>query len=369
MTPAHVSRERRWRVAALVVLVVAGVGIAVGVRSAPAPVDAAPLSSTLVGAPDASRRPGTARASPWAARRPASSSSPTRPRNPSRRISPPRRTREPPRTPPPRCRRTASSPGHPRPGLGLMGVRDRHHLGRRRGGHPDGVRILGVVTGSLPEHDRGSVVLRQRSTAAANILYISLLNPTSTPVVVDLSFAHRPAWCTRSTIRGSCSSRARWRWRTSRRRYRRPPLSAPSSLRGPAGSSRSEVQTLVGVGLRAASPWCRGSPPRRPIGRFPRRRRTKESVQKSMCSTPARRPRRSRCGSGCRPGRWLRSRTRCCPARPGRSPGARRRAPAGETYATTIEATGGPGVVVGRTVASLVHWSRPRLAHRWRWTV
>ena len=51
--PAHVSRERRWRVAALVVLVVAGVGIAVAVRGTPAPVAAAPTPGALVGAPDA----------------------------------------------------------------------------------------------------------------------------------------------------------------------------------------------------------------------------------------------------------------------------------------------------------------------------
>ena len=51
--PAHVSRERRWRVAALVVLVVAGVGIAVAVRGAPAPVAAAAAPGALVGAPDA----------------------------------------------------------------------------------------------------------------------------------------------------------------------------------------------------------------------------------------------------------------------------------------------------------------------------
>src|ERR1700722_1827702 len=51
--PAHVSRQRRWRVAALVVLVVAGVGIAAAVRGAPAPVAAAPAPSAVVGAPDA----------------------------------------------------------------------------------------------------------------------------------------------------------------------------------------------------------------------------------------------------------------------------------------------------------------------------
>ena len=51
--PAHVSRQHRWRVAALVVLVIAGVGIAVGVRGTPAPVAAAPAPGSLVGAPDA----------------------------------------------------------------------------------------------------------------------------------------------------------------------------------------------------------------------------------------------------------------------------------------------------------------------------
>ncbi len=51
--PAHGSHERRWRVVALVVLVVAGVGIAVAVRGAPVPVAAAPSPGALVGAPDA----------------------------------------------------------------------------------------------------------------------------------------------------------------------------------------------------------------------------------------------------------------------------------------------------------------------------
>lgn len=53
MTPAHVSRERRWRVVALVVLVVGGVAVAVGLQGSPAPVAAAPTPSALVGAPDA----------------------------------------------------------------------------------------------------------------------------------------------------------------------------------------------------------------------------------------------------------------------------------------------------------------------------
>jgi hypothetical protein len=53
VTPAHVSRERRWRVASLVVLVIAGVGVAVGVHGTAAPVGAEPSPAALVGAPDA----------------------------------------------------------------------------------------------------------------------------------------------------------------------------------------------------------------------------------------------------------------------------------------------------------------------------
>jgi len=53
VTPAHTSHERRWRVTALVVLVIAGVGIAVGLRGTPAPVGASASPSALVGAPDA----------------------------------------------------------------------------------------------------------------------------------------------------------------------------------------------------------------------------------------------------------------------------------------------------------------------------
>ena len=53
VTPAHGAHERRWRVAALVILVIAGVGVAVGVRGTPQPVGAAATPSVLVGAPDA----------------------------------------------------------------------------------------------------------------------------------------------------------------------------------------------------------------------------------------------------------------------------------------------------------------------------
>ena len=52
MSPAHHSPERRWPVLALVVLVVAGVGIA-GTRGSSGPLGASTAPSALVGAPDA----------------------------------------------------------------------------------------------------------------------------------------------------------------------------------------------------------------------------------------------------------------------------------------------------------------------------
>jgi hypothetical protein len=53
VTPAHHSSERRWRVLALVVLVLAGVGVWTGSRGTAAPVGAPPAPGALVPAPDA----------------------------------------------------------------------------------------------------------------------------------------------------------------------------------------------------------------------------------------------------------------------------------------------------------------------------
>jgi Family of unknown function (DUF5719) len=52
VSPAHHSHERRWAVLAVVVLVVAGVGIAAGTHGTPAPA-AAPVPTALVSAPNA----------------------------------------------------------------------------------------------------------------------------------------------------------------------------------------------------------------------------------------------------------------------------------------------------------------------------
>ena len=63
---------------------------------------------------------------------------------------------------------------------------------------------LGLVPGAVPEHgiDRTGTS-PAGTTAAADALYLSLLNPTSTPVVVDLSFVTPNGWCIPSTTRAS----------------------------------------------------------------------------------------------------------------------------------------------------------------------
>ena len=193
VSPAHHSRERRWRDAVLVVaVVVAGVGIAAGARGTPAPRRRRrPARARWSARPTRSRPPGTAPGSP--PRRGVSpgflvlTNTTTRPVSGDdhgghrRRV--PRRTRPSPSRP------TASWPRHPRPVVGLVGGRDRDDLGRRRGGHPGGGRLVGLVPGAVPEHaPRPQWYFPGGTTAGADALYVSLLNPTSTPVVVDLSF-------------------------------------------------------------------------------------------------------------------------------------------------------------------------------------
>ena len=81
------------------------------------------------------------------------------------------------------------APAIPDAVVGVVGVRDRHHLGWRRGGHPDGGTVLWAGRRRPCQSTTSAQwYFASGSTAAANTLYISLLNPTSTPVVVDLSF-------------------------------------------------------------------------------------------------------------------------------------------------------------------------------------
>jgi hypothetical protein len=190
MTPAHKSREHRWRMLVLVVVVVAGVGVAAGARGTPAPVSPLVVPASLVSPPDAE-------SSAWY------------------------------------CTGQTTSPGAA-PGFLLLTnttgravaatVREETDAGSVENAAVS-VPARGDLVPSVPAPSSGSwlsaivtvagggVAVSQvvaapsgwsvspcqsttsaawffagGSTAGSNGLYVSLLNPTSTPVVVDLSF-------------------------------------------------------------------------------------------------------------------------------------------------------------------------------------
>jgi Family of unknown function (DUF5719) len=190
VTPAHVNHERRWRVVALVVLVVAGVGIAAGFRGSPATVGAAAAPSALVGAPDAE-------SSAWYC----TGQSTAAGASPGMLV-------------------LTNTSGHPVP-ADITAVSDSGATAHTAATVP----ARGVVVPAVPTLASGSwqaetvivsgggVAVTQTvhgplgwsqapcqsttsatwyfasgSTAGTSTLSISLLNPTSTPVVVDLSF-------------------------------------------------------------------------------------------------------------------------------------------------------------------------------------
>jgi hypothetical protein len=190
VTPAHGSHERRWRVGALVVLVVAGVGIAVGVRGTPTPVGAAPTPSALVGAPDAessawyctgqSTAGGAAPGSLVLTNTTARAVTAT-----VTAVSDTGATGHTAVAVPPSGVVSPSLPALP------SGSWEAESVVTSGGG----VAVTQSVSNSLgwsqaPCQSTTSAdwYFASGSTAAANELYVSLLNPTSTPVVVDLSF-------------------------------------------------------------------------------------------------------------------------------------------------------------------------------------
>jgi hypothetical protein len=190
VTPAHVSREHRWRVIALVLLVVAGVGIAVGVRGTPAPLGAAPDPGALVGAPDAEstawyctgqstaggRSPGFLVLTNTTAKPVTAAITATSDTGASAHTA----TAVPPRG--------TVAPAIPALSSGSW----ESETVITSGG---GVAVTQTISNPLgwSQAPCQSTTSNQwyfagGSTAAANTLYVSVLNPTSTPVVVDLSF-------------------------------------------------------------------------------------------------------------------------------------------------------------------------------------
>jgi len=189
--PAHVSRERRWRVAVLVVLVVGGVGIAVAARGAPAPVAAAPTPSALVGAPDAE-------SSAWYCTGQSTAGG----------VAPGSlvltNTSARPVTATVTAVTDTGATGHAEVVVPAQGVVAPSIPPLSSGSWQSesvvtsggGVAVTQAVSNSLgwsqaPCQSTTSAnwYFASGSTAAANDLYVALLNPTSTPVVVDLSFA------------------------------------------------------------------------------------------------------------------------------------------------------------------------------------
>ena len=176
---------------ALVVLVIAGVGVAVGVRGTPAPVGRGGERRARWSArPTRSRPPGTAPGSrPRRACRPASSCSPTRRPDPSR--------------PTITAVTDSGATAHTAVAVPARGVVAPPIPALSSGSWESetvitsggGVAVTQAVHSSLgwsqaPCQSTTSAqwYFAGGSTAAANPLYVSLLNPTSTPVVVDLSF-------------------------------------------------------------------------------------------------------------------------------------------------------------------------------------
>jgi Family of unknown function (DUF5719) len=190
VTPAHVSRERRWRVAALVIVVVAGVGIAVGVRGTPTPVGAVPAAGALVGAPDAE-------SSAWycTGQSTAGGISPgflVLTNTTGQRVtaditvaSDSGATSD----------TAAVVPAHGVAAPSIASLPSGSWESETVVTSGGGVAVTQTVHNALgwsqaPCQSTTSATwyFAGGSTAQANLLYVSLLNPTSTPVVVDLSF-------------------------------------------------------------------------------------------------------------------------------------------------------------------------------------
>ena len=355
MTPAHVSRERRWRVAALIVLVVAGVGIAVGARGTPAPVAAAPIPSTLVSAPDAE-------SSAWycTGQSVAGGSSPgllvltnTTSKSVTADIT------------------TTSDSGataHTAAAVPAYGVVAPAIPALASGSWESetvitsggGVAVTQTVAGPLgwsqaPCQTTTSArwYFASGSTAAANTLSVSLLNPTSTPVVVDLSFATPGGVVHPINYQGIVLQPGQVAAEnvTSEVQETAPVNTVVGARTGRVVAS--EVQTLVGPGGTSggialvpgvAAPQAHWAIPQAQedagvsseLDVFNPGQSTEEVTVRFRLPSGPLAPLTAKV---------LPASTWVIPT------SMATRIPASETYATTIDATGGAGVVVGRTVS------------------
>ena len=355
MTPAHVSRERRWRVAALVVLVVAGVGIAVGVRGAPAPVAAAPIPSTLVGAPDAE-------SSAWycTGQSVAGGVSPgflvltnTTAKSVTVDIT---ATSDSGAT----AHTAAAVPAYGVIAPAIPTLASGSWVSETVITSGGGVAVSQTVAGSLgwsqaPCESTASAqwYFASGSTAAANTLYVSLLNPTSTPVVVDLSFATPAGIVHPIDYQGIVLQPGQVAVENVASEVQE--VSTVSTIVS-ARTGRvvaSEIQGLVGPGGTSGGlALVPGAAAPQGLWAIPQAQEDAGVNSEIDVFNPGQSTESV----------TLRFRLPSGPLAPLTNkvlPGAtwavststETRIPAGETYSTTIDATGGPGVVVGRTMS------------------
>jgi hypothetical protein len=352
--PAHVSRERRWRVAALVVLVVGGVAIAVGVRGAPAPVAAAPTPSALVGAPDAE-------SSAWycTGQSVAGGASPgflvftnTTARTVTADIT---ATSDSGAT----ANTVAAVPAHGVVTPAVPALASGSWVSETVITSGGGVAVTQAVKGSLGWSQAPCQTTTSAqwyfpggSTAAADTLSISLLNPTSTPVVVDLSFVTSAGMVHPINYQGIVLQPGQVAAENVASEVQQV-NTISTIVRARTGRVvASEVQGMVGAGATSgglalvpgvATPqadWAIPQAQEVPGGN------SEVDVFNPGQSTEAVTVRFRLPSGPLAPltDKVLPGTTWVIPT------SSETRLPASETYATTIDATGGPGVVVGRTV-------------------
>jgi hypothetical protein len=352
--PVHVSRERRWRVATLAVLVIAGVGIAVGVRGAPAPVAAAPAPSALVGAPDAE-------SSAWycTGQSVAGGGSPgflvltnTTAGTVTADIT---ATSDSGAT----ADTTAAVPAHGVVTPAVPALVSGSWVAETVITSGGGVAVTQTVKGSLgwsqaPCQTTTSArwYFAGGSTAAADTLSVSLFNPTSTPVVVDLSFVTPAGMVHPINYQGivlqpgqvaaeNVASEVQQIHTVSTIVSARTGRVVASEIQGIVGSGSTSggLALVPGVATPQAD-WAIPQAQEAPGGS------SEVDVFNPGESTEAVTVRFRLPSGPLAPltDKVLPGTTWVIPT------STETRLPAGETYATTIDATGGAGVVVGRTV-------------------
>jgi hypothetical protein len=191
VTPAHVSRERRWRMLALVVVVIALVGVVAGTRGTPVPVGALAVPTAQVAAPDAESSSWyctgqTTAASGGAPGQVVLTNTTSRPVAATiAAVTDTGATEQAAVTVPARDVVVPSVPAPPSGNWESEAV-------TLSGG---GVAVSQTVDGTsgwsqAPCQSTTSATwyFAGGSTSGSNALYLSLLNPTAIPVVVDLSF-------------------------------------------------------------------------------------------------------------------------------------------------------------------------------------